>query len=196
MKLRVHYGKKRTTISWSKLSSKPSEWILEECYPEGFAWADPSKIRKSEVFRLLNHWRQREKDGLTLLIWNPSCELFNDDVPCSRGIGIQKQRNTPSTSDSSPSSSPDPSPSEKDSEDEDFAADMAKIQDSDSDNPYSDPPSPSPLPNRRVSNVPEEIGGLMGDTPPSVPDDNSSSSKLINVSIAFAFTDKPHSTPS
>ena len=96
-----------------KVCNTPSDWILEECYPEGFAWADPSKIHKSEVFRLLDHWRQCEKDGLTPLIWNRSCELFDDGEICSRTIGIKKRKEACSSSaspDGSLPSSPDPIP--------------------------------------------------------------------------------------
>ena len=142
----------------------PSDWILDECYPEDFAWADPSKIHKSEVFRLLDHWRQREKDGLTALIWNRSCDLFNDGEMCSRTIAIKKRKEVPSSSassNSSPPSSPTINSSPKDSEEEDFRADLARIPSDDSDSPEShsspNPQSPSPLPRRSISRIPEEI---------------------------------------
>ena len=166
---------------------------MEECYPEGFSWADPSKIRKSEVFRLLDHWRQREKDGLTPLIWNRSCELFDDGEICSRTIGIKKRKDIPSSSDSSTSSSPGPDFSQTDSE-EDFRAELAKISSSDSNNPGSnssshsnrDPPSPSPLPRRSVSRVPEEIGIPTEGIPPFIPDPPSCSCELLSrLSISF-----------
>ncbi|KAH9017443.1 hypothetical protein EDB84DRAFT_1566833 [Lactarius hengduanensis] len=76
--IRFISGKKNATISWSKLSSDPSGWIEEDCFPSGFQWADPSKIRSGHVFELLDHWRQREKAGLTPLIWNRSCDLLAD----------------------------------------------------------------------------------------------------------------------
>ena len=161
------------------MCSNPSEWILEECYPEGFTWADPSKIHKSEVFRLLDHWRQREKDGLTPLIWNPSCEFFDDGEVCSRTIRIKKREKVPSNS--STSSSSDQQSSEKDSE-ENFQAELAKIPSSDSDTPNShsspESPSPSPLPRLSVSRIPEEIGRPLADTPLSIPDRSSRSCKL------------------
>ena len=171
----------------------PSDWIVEECYPEGFSWADPSKIRKSEVFRLLDHWRQREKEGLTPLIWNPSCDLFNDGEICSRTIRKQKRNDIPSSSDSSTSSSPGPDSSQTDSE-EDFRAELAKISSSGSDNPGSnssshsnrDPPSPSPLPRRSVSRIPEENDIPTEGTPPFIPDPPSHSCEsLSRLSISF-----------
>ena len=142
----------------------PSDWILDECYPEDFAWANPSKIHKSEVFRLLDHWRQHEKDGLTALIWNWSCDLFNDGEMCSRTITIKKRKEVPSSSASSNSSPPFSltiNSSPKDSEEEDFRADLARIPSDNSDSPKShsspNPQSPSPLPRRSISRIPEEI---------------------------------------
>ena len=161
---------------------------MEECYPEGFSWADPSKIHKSEVFRLLDHWRQREKEGLTPLIWNPSCELFDDGEICSRTIGIKKKNDIPSSSDSSTSSSPGPDSFQNDSE-EDFRAELAKISSSDSDNlgsnssshSNSDPPSPSPLPRHSVSRIPEDIGIPTEGTPPFIPDTPSHSRESLSL---------------
>ena len=171
---------------------------MEECYPEGFAWADPSKIHKSEVFRLLDHWRQREKDGLTPLIWNRACELFNDGEICSRTIGIKKQKEAHSSStspDGSLPSSPDPYPNsdEKDSEEEDFCADLAKIPSSDSDNPESvsssdhQSPSPSPPPRHSVSGIPEDV-------PSSIPDSSSRYCESITLLINFISFNGLHSS--
>ncbi|KAH9008808.1 hypothetical protein EDB84DRAFT_1446695 [Lactarius hengduanensis] len=67
-------GRKNATIPWSKLSSDPMAWIEEECFPLGFPWVDPSKLRLVQIFQLLDHWRQRQKEGLIPLIWNPSNE--------------------------------------------------------------------------------------------------------------------------
>ena len=153
----------------------PSEWILDECYPEDFTWADPSKIHKLEVFQLLDHWREHEKNGLTPLIWNWSCDLFNDGEICSRMIAIKKQQKVPSSStpsnNSSPPFSPDPNASQMDSEEEDFHAELAKIPSSDSNSPEPyfscDPPSPSPLPRHSISRVPEDIDVPLVGSPPS-----------------------------
>ena len=179
-------------ISWAKVCRTPSDWIVEECYPEGFSWADPSKIRKSEVFRLLDHWKQCEKEGLTPLIWNRSCELFDDGEICSRTLGIKKRNDILSSSDSSTSSSPGPDSSQTDSE-EDFRVELAKISSSGSDNPGSnssshsnrDPPSPSPLPRRSVSRIPEEIGIPMEGSHPFIPDPSPSCESLSCLSISF-----------
>ncbi|KAI9428965.1 hypothetical protein H4582DRAFT_2066083 [Lactarius indigo] len=52
--------------------------IHEECIPYDFEWKDPSKIRIDEVFRLLDHWRDRQDQGIDPLMWVPTCPLFND----------------------------------------------------------------------------------------------------------------------
>ncbi|KAI9447519.1 hypothetical protein H4582DRAFT_2051264 [Lactarius indigo] len=66
------------TIPWGSLSSDPSAWIDEECIPYDFEWKDPSKIQIDEVFRLLDHWRDRQDQGIDPLMWVPTCPLFND----------------------------------------------------------------------------------------------------------------------
>jgi hypothetical protein len=106
----------------------PSAWIEEECYPSGFQWADPSKIRVAQVFRLLDHWRQREKAGLTPLIWNPECDLLVNGEQWSGRI--QRQRQSDSSSDRD--------------EEEDFDTELNKI----SEHPESYSSSPPPPPSR------------------------------------------------
>ncbi|KAN0128332.1 hypothetical protein V8E53_013837 [Lactarius tabidus] len=83
------------------------------------------------MFRLLEHWRQCEQDGLTPLIWNPSCELLNNDVLCSQSTATANRNKIPSSSDSGSSSSNNPliSDPEDDEAEEDFAAYLAKIID-------------------------------------------------------------------
>lgn len=66
------------TIPWAKLCQDPSSWIKPECAPDEFQWADPSKIRIGDVFRLIDHWRQRQAHGLKPLIWLSSCPLLED----------------------------------------------------------------------------------------------------------------------
>ncbi|KAI9429894.1 hypothetical protein H4582DRAFT_2064504 [Lactarius indigo] len=62
--IRYVTGIENQTIPWGSLSSDPSAWIDEECIPYDFEWKDPSKIRIDEVFRLLDHWRDRQdQDG-------------------------------------------------------------------------------------------------------------------------------------
>ena len=186
-------GKDRIPVPWAKVCRRPSDWVLEECYPEGFTWADPSKIQKAEVFRLLEHWRQREKDGLTALIWNPSCEMFDDGEICSRTIRIRKRKEVPSSPDSSASSRQDLDSPEKNSEEEDFRDDLAKIASSDSDNPESNsgsdstfnPPSPSTPLRRSASRIVEDTNNPVEGTRSSIPDPQSHSreslSPLINL---------------
>ena len=128
------------TIPWSKLSSDPPAWIEEECYPPGFLWVDPSKLRLVQVFQLLEHWRQRKRDGLILLIWNPSCELLaNVDQPVPRLRNPQRTRRR-----SSNFNEPE---SDNDSEEEDFAKEIQGLHSSSVTPPL--PPSPSPSPLRR-----------------------------------------------
>ncbi|KAI9430604.1 hypothetical protein H4582DRAFT_2063619 [Lactarius indigo] len=71
-------GIENQTIPWGSLSSDPSAWIDEECIPYDFEWKDPSKIRIDEVFCLLDHWRDRQDQGIDPLMWVPTCPLFND----------------------------------------------------------------------------------------------------------------------
>ena len=69
-------GNTKAVIPWAKVIADPTAWIDENCYPLGFQWADPSKIRVGQVFQLLDHWRQRKADGHEPLIWNPSCDVL------------------------------------------------------------------------------------------------------------------------
>ncbi|KAH8988704.1 hypothetical protein EDB83DRAFT_2535347 [Lactarius deliciosus] len=138
--IRYISGRKNATVPWSKLSSDPPAWIEEECYPPGFLWVDPSKLRLVQVFQLLEHWRQRKRDGLIPLIWNPSCELLaNVDQPVPRLRNPQRTRRR-----SSNFNEPE---SDNDSEEEDFAKEIQGLHSSSVTPPL--PPSPSPSPLRR-----------------------------------------------
>lgn len=64
---------KQVKIPWAKLSQDPDSWIQPECAPDGFEWANPSKIHIGEVFHLLDHWRERQKEHLKPLIWVSTC---------------------------------------------------------------------------------------------------------------------------
>jgi hypothetical protein len=79
-------GKKKQIIPWGKLLKSPSSWISEECFPDGFEWKDPSKIKKKHVFRLLYHWRHRQRQGLDPLIWMPSSPLFRNAARQFRNV--------------------------------------------------------------------------------------------------------------
>jgi hypothetical protein len=128
-------GKKNAKIPWAKVSSNPTAWIHEECFPSGFQWADPSKIRVGQVFRLLDHWRQRQKDGHSPLIWNPSCELLADVDQLSQPVRNQQQTHAiDSNLNENNGASSD--------EEEDFAAELDKI-------PHDPSESPSPQPTRK-----------------------------------------------
>ena len=83
----------KQVIPWGTLVKDPSSWISEECFPTGFEWKDPSKIQVGEIFRLLDHWRDRQDKSLDPLIWVPTCPLFQgaeDPVTCGRTL--QKTR--------------------------------------------------------------------------------------------------------
>jgi hypothetical protein len=69
-------GRKVPCIPWSDLINDPSSWVFPECTPVGFEWRDPSKMLLGEIFRLLDHWKDREAHGLEPLIWAPSCPLL------------------------------------------------------------------------------------------------------------------------
>ncbi|KAH9013595.1 hypothetical protein EDB85DRAFT_2158062 [Lactarius pseudohatsudake] len=130
------------TVPWSKVSSNPPAWIEEECYPPGFLWVDPSKLRLVQVFQLLDHWRQCKRDGLIPLIWNPSCEfLANVDQHVLR---LQNPKRTRSRSPKF--NEPE---SDNDNEGEDFAKEIQDLRSSSAPVTPPLPPSPSPSPLRR-----------------------------------------------
>ncbi|KAH9014735.1 hypothetical protein EDB84DRAFT_1568013 [Lactarius hengduanensis] len=138
--IRFISGRKSATIPWSKLSCDPTAWIEEECFPLGFPWVDPSKLRLVQIFQLLDHWRQRQKEGLIPLIWNPSCELLsNIDQPAQRVRNPQQTNRRRSTFDEPVS--------DHSSEGEDFANELRGLRSPSVTPPL--PPSPSPSPLRR-----------------------------------------------
>ena len=63
-----------------------TSWIMEECIPDEFQWKDPSKIQREEVYRLLDHWRARQDNGLEPLIWVPTCPLFKDSEKTAKHV--------------------------------------------------------------------------------------------------------------
>jgi hypothetical protein len=73
-------------IKGSKISGDLKSWMLQECYLEGFSWADPSKLRISQAYKLLEHWRKCEADGMVLLIWNLLCEILHGGELCSENV--------------------------------------------------------------------------------------------------------------
>ncbi|KAH8990031.1 hypothetical protein EDB86DRAFT_3193778 [Lactarius hatsudake] len=133
--IRFISGKPYATIPWAKLSTTPAAWIQGECYPPGFQWADPSKIRLNDVHDLLIYWRQRKEDGLTPLIWNTSCELLADsDVEKSSGhLPARRWHQNDSTSGA-------------DDEEENYARELNNIANNSSILPLPPlPPSPHPV---------------------------------------------------
>ena len=107
-------GAKQAKIPWAKLCKDPSSWIEPECTPDGFQWADPSKICIGKIFRLLDHWRERQQQHLNPLIWVTSCPLLKN---ASSSLEDRQHYQSDHSTDSSPdnddrveSSSPDPHP--------------------------------------------------------------------------------------
>ncbi|KAH9035046.1 hypothetical protein EDB84DRAFT_1437970 [Lactarius hengduanensis] len=107
--------------------------IEEECFPLGFPWVDPSKLHLVQIFQLLDHWRQRQKEGLITLIWNPSYQ------PAQRVHNLQQTNRRRSTFDEPVS--------DHSSEGEDFADKLRGLRSPSVTPPL--PPSPSPSPLRR-----------------------------------------------
>ena len=54
------WGSKRVKIPWVKISADLTSWIEPECVPDGFQWANPSKICVGDIFPLFAHWRTTE----------------------------------------------------------------------------------------------------------------------------------------
>ncbi|KAH8989762.1 hypothetical protein EDB86DRAFT_2831440 [Lactarius hatsudake] len=158
--IRYISGRRNVTVPWSKLSSDPPAWIEEECYPPGFLWVDPSKLRLVQVFQLLEHWRQRKRDGLIPLIWNPSCELLaNVDQPVPRLRNPQRTRRR-----SSNFNEPE---SDNDSEEEDFAKEIQGLHSSSVTPPLPPSPSPSPLRRNEIEQISIADIGESSRPPPS-----------------------------
>ncbi|KAH9167727.1 hypothetical protein EDB89DRAFT_1909818 [Lactarius sanguifluus] len=85
--------KPKLIIPWGSLVKDPSSWISDECTPDHFEWKDPSKIQIGEVFRILDHWRHRQDQGIGPLMWVPTSPLFdNMDDPPRHGRSVQKAR--------------------------------------------------------------------------------------------------------
>jgi hypothetical protein len=87
-------GKKQQIIPWGTLVKDPSSWITDACVPHGFEWKDPSKIQVGEVFRLLDHWRDRQDRGLDPLIWIPTSPLFQDAAKPSKHVRSSRPATT------------------------------------------------------------------------------------------------------
>ncbi|KAH9012689.1 hypothetical protein EDB85DRAFT_2158821 [Lactarius pseudohatsudake] len=167
--IRFISGKPYATIPWAKLSTTPTAWIQEECYPPGFKWADPSKIRLNDMHDLLIYWRQRKEDGLDPLIWNPSCELLADSdlEKTSEHLPSWRRHQNASTSD-------------VDGDEENYAQELNNITDNSSVLPLP-PPPPSLHPVQRGPAVSDTEGleqAGIGSAPslerPSVPQHSSS----------------------
>ncbi|KAF8263343.1 hypothetical protein EI94DRAFT_1704054 [Lactarius quietus] len=125
--------KKKAYIPWAKMTKDPTAWIYEECYPPGFQWADPSKIRVNEVFHLFDHWRQQKQSRLNPIIWNPSCEIMADIERPVRRRQTQRRNSE---------------------EEEDFGPAMARVAEDDMEHQYSVSPPVSSIPSKRKHSAP------------------------------------------
>ena len=125
-------------IPWAKLVANPGAWLEPECYPSGFQWADPSKIRKNDVFHILDHWRQRKESGLPPIVWNPSCDILADiDRPYKYLRSTENRWRDADNSDSS--------------QDEDFRKELEDIPEDDLDSQRSPSLTPPPAGTRHNS---------------------------------------------
>ena len=136
------------TLPWAKVIKNPTAWIDEECYPAGFEWADPSKIRIGKVFELLDHWRQRRQSGLDPIIWNRSCEILADCDESAEPVHSRRPRSSKRTLESIP-------------DDEDFSEELARISTHDSE---SHPPRRT----HEESQARESGSALTGSESPSI----------------------------
>ena len=115
------------SIPWAKVIKNPTAWIDKDCYPAGFEWADPSKIRIGKVFELFDHWRQRRQSGLAPIDWNRSCEFMVGVDESAEQVHNPRPRSRKRTPESS--------------SDEDFSGELAQISANDSE---SHPPLRKP----------------------------------------------------
>ncbi|KAI9437877.1 hypothetical protein BJY52DRAFT_1229989 [Lactarius psammicola] len=118
-----YFSCKKATIPWAKLSQDPTSWIKPECVPDGFQWADPSKLRIGDVFDLLKHWRQRKQDHLEPLIWVSSCPLLKDVKQPSKHHQAPKRRQGHDTNVGGPNDSSDSESSSTSSSDDPSSSD-------------------------------------------------------------------------
>jgi hypothetical protein len=72
----------------------PSAWMDKGSIPFAFDWKDPSKIQVGEIFRLLDHWRDREAQGLIPLVWVPTSPLFQDAEVSQKKVRKVRQART------------------------------------------------------------------------------------------------------
>ncbi|KAF8271899.1 hypothetical protein EI94DRAFT_1697896 [Lactarius quietus] len=158
--------KKKAYIPWAKVTKDPTAWIYEECYPPGFQWADPSKIRVNEVFRLFDHWRQWKQSGFNPIIWNPSCEIMADiERPVRRKQTWRLVH-----------SSNNREPRRNSGEEEDFGPAMARVSEDDMEPQYSVSPPISSVPSKRTPSVPGPMGSEENVPDPDIPSSSSSDS--------------------
>src|SRR6266404_913565 len=69
--------KPKLVIPWGKMIEDLASWIKKECYPKGFQWKHPSKIKIQDIFGLLDYWRERSAEGEEPLIWVTTSPLFD-----------------------------------------------------------------------------------------------------------------------
>ncbi|KAN0128049.1 hypothetical protein V8E53_014150 [Lactarius tabidus] len=74
-------------ISWTRVVTNPTSWIIADCTPDSFEWKDPSKIQIEDVYHLLDHWKSHQDSRLEPLIWASSaCPLFKDKNKTAKNV--------------------------------------------------------------------------------------------------------------
>ena len=105
------------------------------------------------MYELLDHWREREKDGLDAIIWNPKCDALNTNESCpERTRTRSRNRRTSVSAPTVPQIDMQASPEraaflDEDSEEENFEVEFQRILDNEFDEESdSDPRHQAPVP--------------------------------------------------
>ena len=113
------------------------------------------------MYELLEHWREREKDGLDAIIWNPKCDALNTNEFCpERSRTRSRNRRTSVSAPTVPLINTEASPERaaSDSEEENFEVEFQRILDNESEEEpevrHSDPRHQAPVPYPCTPSIP------------------------------------------
>ena len=81
MHISICVGEQESKDSLGEDQCRSTSWIEPECVPDGFQWADPSKIHVGDIFPLFAHWREQQRQHLSPLIWVETCPLLRNASP-------------------------------------------------------------------------------------------------------------------
>jgi hypothetical protein len=81
-------------ISWSRLVTNPTSWIIADCMPDGLEWKDPSKIQIDDIYCLLDHWKACQDSRLELLVWASTGPLFQDNNKTAKNLQASQHTHT------------------------------------------------------------------------------------------------------